>query len=257
MHVQIDFVLEQMTKQEFKYWRVLDNTQKTELRVFDDEAASLSDSLDELQHVYNNLTGGGFVYIQAYKYNNVERAQGGSKPKTYYIYKLQINNNGAGAGTNGGTGTGSGAGAGIDLARYLELLQENNKLQRQIEIEALKKSLEEKEPPAPGGLESFAKIILTDPQLKTAAIGFLNSAGKGIAGLAINGFSKKANNEAPPDPKKSGSHQTPNEPTNAELNDTLNEFSKVDPEYLTTLKNIVKFAKANPEQLEGIKNAIR
>lgn len=255
MHVQIDFVIEQMTKQEYKYWRVLDNTQKTELRVFDDEGATLSDSLDELQHVYNNLTGGGFVYIQAYKYNNVERAQGGSKPKTYYIYKLQINNNAAGAGTNGAPGTG--AGAGIDLARYLELLQENNKLQRQLEIEALKKSLEDKEPPAPGGLESFAKIILTDPQLKTAAIGFLNSAGKGIAGLAINGFKKNANNEAPHDPKKSGSHQTPGEPINGELSDTIKEFSQIDPEYLTTLKNIVKFAKANPEQLEGIKNAIR
>lgn len=253
MHVSIEFVIEQMTKQEYKYWRVLDNTQKTELRVFDDEAASLSDSLDELQHVYNNLTGGGFVYIQAYKYNNQERAQGGSKPKTYYIYKLQINNNSAGAGTNGGTGTGTG----IDLAKYLELLQENNKLQRQLEIEAIKKSLEEKEPPAPSGLEAFAKIILTDPQLKTAAIGFINSAGKGIGSLAINGFKKNANNEAPPDPKKSGSHQTPSEPINAELSNTIKEFSQIDPEYLTTLKNIVKFAKANPEQLEGIKNAIR
>jgi hypothetical protein len=249
--VSIDFVIEQMTKQEYKYWRVLDNTQKTELRVFDDEAASLSDSLDELQHVINNLTGGGFAYIQAYKYNNVERAQGGSKPKTYYIYKLAIANN------TQGNQPGATPGTGIDLGKYLELLNENNRLQRTIEIEAIKKALEEKEPAAPGGLESFAKIILTDPQLKTAAIGFLNSAGKGIAGLAINGFKKSANKEATQDPKKSGSQMTESEPTNEEINGVLNEFSQIDPEYLTTLKNIVKFAKANPEQLEGIKNAIR
>lgn len=242
--VTIDFCLEQMTKQNYKYWTLSDSTGKNEIRSQDDELVSLEESIDELKHVYTSVSGGGYIQLKAYKYNTKERGEGGNKPKMYYIYKILANNPSTSPGNNN---TGS-----LGLNDYLALMQKNNELQRKIEMEELRKALEPKEEKS-GGFEKLAEIILTDATLKTATIGFISNAGKGIAGY----FTKNANNGAAPHgPFKSGSQQSTNEPISGAFDDSLRRLKNLDPELEKTLQAMASFLEDNPGQLVSIKQIL-
>ena len=206
--VSPEYVKQTQLKHQLIYWKITDKTKKT---VIDrNNASSLNNSIEELQQALN-ITG-DYVVVFLYSEEPERTTAGSTKAKSLEL-TVKLNdpyvNKGAGIG-----------GIGLD---YI-INAANDRAALQLEIEKLKMQQAEVKP------NTIKEIIVSNPEILQGIMQF----GKIAGGKLIDLMSKT---------------NTPGinaAPVNAEMQEVLNKFEKIDPDYFAVLKRLSNLITGEP-----------
>lgn len=216
--VSPEYVKQTQLKHQLIYWKITDKTKKT---VIDrNNASSLNNSIEELQQALN-ITGD---YVVVFLYNEEpERTTAGSTKAKSFELTVKLNdpyvNKSAGIG-----------GIGLD---YI-INAANDRAALQLEIEKLKMQQAEVKP------NTIKEIIVSNPEILQGIMQF----GKIAGGKLIDLMSKT---------------NTPGinaAPVNAEMQEVLNKFEKIDPDYFAVLKRLSNLITGEPVMYWNFKQGL-
>jgi hypothetical protein len=217
-YVSPEYVKNTQLKHNLIYWKITDRTKKT---VIDrNNANSLTNSVEELQQALN-ITGD---YVVVFMYSEEpEKTTAGSTRGKQLELTVKLNdpyvNKGAGIG-----------GIGLDYV----INAANDRAALQLEIEKLKMQQNEVKP------NTIKEIIVANPEILQGIMQF----GKIAGGKLIDMMSKT---------------NTPGinaAPINAELQEVLNKFQNVDPDYFAVLKRLSNLISGEPVMYWNFKNGL-
>ena len=216
--VSPEYVKQTQLKHQLIYWKITDKTKKT---VIDrNNASSLNNSIEELQQALN-ITG-DYVVVFLYSEEPERTTAGSTKAKSLEL-TVKLNdpyvNKGAGIG-----------GIGLD---YI-INAANDRAALQLEIEKLKMQQAEVKP------NTIKEIIVSNPEILQGIMQF----GKIAGGKLIDLMSKT---------------NTPGinaAPVNAEMQEVLNKFEKIDPDYFAVLKRLSNLITGEPVMYWNFKQGL-
>lgn len=217
-YVSPDYVKQTQLKHNLIYWKITDRTKKT---VIDrNNATSLNNSVEELQQALN-ITGD---YVVVFMYSEEpEKTTAGSTRGKQLELTVKLNdpyvNKGAGIG-----------GIGLD---YI-INAANDRAALQLEIEKLKMQQNEVKP------NTIKEIIVSNPEILQGIVQF----GKIAGGKLIDMMSKT---------------NTPGinaAPINAELQQVINKFAAIDPDYFEVLKRLSNLITGEPVMYWNFKQGL-
>jgi hypothetical protein len=206
--VSPEYVKQTQLKHQLVYWKITDKTKKT---VIDrNNASSLNNSIEELQQALN-ITGD---YVVVFLYSDEpERTTAGSTKAKSFELTVKLND----PYTNKGAAIG---GIGID---YI-INAANDRAALQLEIEKLKMQQAEVKP------NTIKEIIVSNPEILQGIMQFGKIAGGKLIDLMSKTNTPGINAPAP----------------NAELQEVLNKFEKIDPDYFQVLKRLGNLITGEP-----------
>lgn len=216
--VSPEYVRQTQLKHQLIYWKITDKTKKT---VIDRNNASyLQNSIEELQQALN-ITG-DYVVVFLYSEEPERTTAGSTKAKSFEL-TVKLNdpyvNKGAGIG-----------GIGLD---YI-INAANDRAALQLEIEKLKMQQNEVKP------NTIKEIIVSNPEILQGIMQF----GKIAGGKLIDLMSKT---------------NTPGinaAPVNAEMQEVLSKFEKIDPDYFAVLKRLSNLITGEPVMYWNFKQGL-
>ena len=216
--VSPEYVKQTQLKHQLIYWKITDKTKKT---VIDrNNASSLNNSIEELQQALN-ITG-DYVVVFLYSEEPERTTAGSTKAKSFEL-TVKLNdpyvNKGAGIG-----------GIGLD---YI-INAANDRAALQLEIEKLKMQQAEVKP------NTIKEIIVSNPEILQGIMQF----GKIAGGKLIDMMSKTS---------------TPGinaAPVNAEMQEVLSKFEKIDPDYFAVLKRLSNLITGEPVMYWNFKQGL-
>ena len=216
--VSPEYVKQTQLKHQLVYWKITDKTKKT---VIDrNNASSLNNSIEELQQALN-ITG-DYVVVFLYSEEPERTTAGSTKAKSFEL-TVKLND----PYTNKGAGIG---GIGLD---YI-INAANDRAALQLEIEKLKMQQAEVKP------NTIKEIIVSNPEILQGIMQF----GKIAGGKLIDLMSKT---------------NTPGinaAPVNAEMQEVLNKFEKIDPDYFAVLKRLSNLITGEPVMYWNFKQGL-
>ena len=216
--VSPEYVKQTQLKHQLVYWKITDKTKKT---VIDrNNASSLNNSIEELQQALN-ITG-DYVVVFLYSEEPERTTAGSTKAKSF---ELTVKLNDPYVNKNAGIG-----GIGLD---YI-INAANDRATLQLEIEKLKMQQNEVKP------NTIKEIIVSNPEILQGIVKF----GKIAGGKLIDMMSKT---------------NTPGinaAPINAELQEVLNKFQNVDPDYFAVLKRLSNLISGEPVMYWNFKQGL-
>jgi hypothetical protein len=200
------------------YWKITDKTKKT---VIDrNNASSLNNSIEELQQALN-ITGD---YVVVFLYSDEpERTTAGSTKAKSLELTVKLND----SYVNKGAGIG---GIGLD---YI-INAANDRAALQLEIEKLKMQQAEVKP------NTIKEIIVSNPEILQGIMQFGKIAGGKLIDLMSKTNTPGINAPAP----------------NAELQEVLNKFEKIDPDYFAVLKRLSNLITGEPVMYWNFKQGL-
>ena len=216
--VSPEYVKQTQLKHQLVYWKITDKTKKT---VIDrNNASSLQNSIEELQQALN-ITGD---YVVVFLYSDEpERTTAGSTKAKSFELTVKLNdpyvNKGAGIG-----------GIGLD---YI-INAANDRAALQLEIEKLKMQQAEVKP------NTIKEIIVSNPEILQGIMQFGKIAGGKLIDLMSKTNTPGINAPAP----------------NAELQEVLNKFEKIDPDYFAVLKRLSNLITGEPVMYWNFKQGL-
>lgn len=216
--VSPEYVKQTQLKHQLVYWKITDKTKKT---VIDrNNASSLQNSIEELQQALN-ITGD---YVVVFLYSDEpERTTAGSTKAKSFELTVKLNdpyvNKGAGIG-----------GIGLD---YI-INAANDRAALQLEIEKLKMQQAEVKP------NTIKEIIVSNPEILQGIMQFGKIAGGKLIDLMSKTSTPGINAPAP----------------NAELQEVLNKFEKIDPDYFSVLKRLGNLITGEPVMYWNFKQGL-
>jgi hypothetical protein len=216
--VSPEYVKQTQLKHQLVYWKITDKTKKT---VIDrNNASSLQNSIEELQQALN-ITGD---YVVVFLYSDEpERTTAGSTKAKSFELTVKLNdpyvNKGAGIG-----------GIGLD---YI-INAANDRAALQLEIEKLKMQQNEVKP------NTIKEIIVSNPEILQGIMQFGKIAGGKLIDLMSKTSTPGINAPAP----------------NAELQEVLNKFEKIDPDYFQVLKRLGNLITGEPVMYWNFKQGL-
>jgi hypothetical protein len=216
--VSPEYVKQTQLKHQLVYWKITDKTKKT---VIDrNNASSLNNSIEELQQALN-ITGD---YVVVFLYSDEpERTTAGSTKAKSFELTVKLNdpyvNKGAGIG-----------GIGLD---YI-INAANDRAALQLEIEKLKMQQAEVKP------NTIKEIIVSNPEILQGIMQFGKIAGGKLIDLMSKTNTPGINAPAP----------------NAELQEVLNKFEKIDPDYFAVLKRLSNLITGEPVMYWNFKQGL-
>ena len=216
--VSPEYVKQTQLKHQLVYWKITDKTKKT---VIDrNNASSLQNSIEELQQALN-ITGD---YVVVFLYSDEpERTTAGSTKAKSFELTVKLNdpyvNKGAGIG-----------GIGLD---YI-INAANDRAALQLEIEKLKMQQNEVKP------NTIKEIIVSNPEILQGIMQFGKIAGGKLIDLMSKTSTPGINAPAP----------------NAELQEVLNKFEKIDPDYFAVLKRLGNLITGEPVMYWNFKQGL-
>jgi hypothetical protein len=217
-YVSPEYVKATQLKHNLVFWKITDKTKKT---VIDrNNATSLNNSIDELQNALN-ITG-DYVVVFLYSDEPEKTTAGSTRGK---MLELTVKLNDPYVNKNAGIG-------GIGL-EYI-IAAANDKAALQLEIEKLKLQQNEPKP------NTIKEIIVSNPEILQGIVQF----GKIAGGKLIDMMSKT---------------NTPGinaAPINAELQEVLNKFEKIDPDYFAVLKRLSNLISGEPVMYWNFKQGL-
>jgi hypothetical protein len=217
-YVSPEYVKNTQLKHNLIYWKITDRTKKT---VIDrNNANSLNNSVEELQQALN-ITG-DYVVVFLYSEEPEKTTAGSTRGK---ILELTVKLNDPYV--NKGAGIG---GIGLD---YI-INAANEKAAMQLEIEKLKMQQNEVKP------NTIKEIIVSNPEILQGIMQF----GKIAGGKLIDIMSKN---------NTTGINAAP---VNAELQEVLNKFKNIDPDYFAVLKRLSNLISGEPVMYWNFKNGL-
>ena len=216
--VSPEYVKQTQLKHQLVYWKITDKTKKT---VIDrNNASSLNNSIEELQQALN-ITG-DYVVVFLYSEEPERTTAGSTKAKSF---ELTVKLNDPYVNKNAGIG-----GIGLD---YI-INAANDRAALQLEIEKLKMQQAEVKP------NTIKEIIVSNPEILQGIMQF----GKIAGGKLIDLMSKT---------------NTPGinaAPVNAEMQEVLNKFEKIDPDYFAVLKRLSNLITGEPVMYWNFKQGL-
>ena len=216
--VSPEYVKQTQLKHQLIYWKITDKTKKT---VIDrNNASSLNNSIEELQQALN-ITG-DYVVVFLYSEEPERTTAGSTKAKSFEL-TVKLND----PYTNKGAGIG---GIGLD---YI-INAANDRAALQLEIEKLKMQQAEVKP------NTIKEIIVSNPEILQGIMQF----GKIAGGKLIDLMSKT---------------NTPGinaAPVNAEMQEVLSKFEKIDPDYFAVLKRLSNLITGEPVMYWNFKQGL-
>jgi hypothetical protein len=217
-YVSPDYVKQTQLKHNLIYWKITDRTKKT---VIDrNNANSLNNSVDELQQALN-ITG-DYVVVFLYSEEPEKTTAGSTRGK---ILELTVKLNDPYV--NKGAGIG---GIGLD---YI-INAANDRAALQLEIEKLKMQQNEVKP------NTIKEIIVSNPEILQGIMQF----GKIAGGKLIDMISKT---------NTAGINAAP---INAELQQVINKFAAIDPDYFEVLKRLSNLITGEPVMYWNFKQGL-
>ena len=217
-YVSPDYVKQTQLKHNLIYWKITDRTKKT---VIDrNNANSLSNSVEELQQALN-ITG-DYVVVFLYSEEPEKTTAGSTRGK---ILELTVKLNDPYV--NKGAGIG---GIGLD---YI-INAANDRAALQLEIEKLKMQQNEVKP------NTIKESIVSNPEILQGIVQF----GKIAGGKLIDMMSKT---------------NTPGinaAPINSELQQVINKFAAIDPDYFEVLKRLSNLISGEPVMYWNFKQGL-
>jgi hypothetical protein len=217
-YVSPDYVKQTQLKHNLIYWKITDRTKKT---VIDrNNATSLNNSVEELQQALN-ITG-DYVVVFLYSEEPEKTTAGSTRGK---ILELTVKLNDPYV--NKGAGIG---GIGLD---YI-INAANDRAALQLEIEKLKMQQNEVKP------NTIKEIIVSNPEILQGIVQF----GKIAGGKLIDMMSKT---------------NTPGinaAPINTELQQVINKFAAIDPDYFEVLKRLSNLITGEPVMYWNFKQGL-
>jgi hypothetical protein len=217
-YVSPEYVKATQLKHNLVFWKITDKTKKT---VIDrNNSTSLNNSIDELQNALN-ITG-DYVVVFLYSDEPEKTTAGSTRGK---MLELTVKLNDPYVNKNAGIG-----GIGLD---YI-IAAANDKAALQLEIEKLKLQQNEPKP------NTIKEIIVSNPEILQGIVQF----GKIAGGKLIDMMSKT---------------NTPGinaGPINAELQEVLNKFEKIDPDYFAVLKRLSNLISGEPVMYWNFKQGL-
>jgi hypothetical protein len=217
-YVSPEYVKQTQLKHHLVYWKITDRTKKT---VIDrNNATGLNSSIDELQNALN-ITG-DYVVVFLYSEEPEKTTAGSTRGK---ILELTVKLNDPFV--NKGSGIG-----GLNLD-YI-VAAEKEKAAMMLEIEKLKMQQNEVKP------NTIKEIIVSNPEILQGIVHF----GKIAGGKLIDMMSKKPGINAAPTQ------------INAELQEVLNKFEKIDPDYFAVLKRLSNLITGEPVMYWNFKQGL-
>jgi hypothetical protein len=216
--VSPEYVKQTQLKHQLVYWKITDKTKKT---VIDrNNASSLNNSIEELQQALN-ITGD---YVVVFLYSDEpERTTAGSTKAKSFELTVKLND----PYTNKGAGIG---GIGLD---YI-INAANDRAALQLEIEKLKMQQAEVKP------NTIKEIIVSNPEILQGIMQFGKIAGGKLIDLMSKTSTPGINAPAP----------------NAELQEVLNKFEKIDPDYFQVLKRLGNLITGEPVMYWNFKQGL-
>jgi hypothetical protein len=216
--VSPEYVKQTQLKHQLVYWKITDKTKKT---VIDrNNANSLQNSIEELQQALN-ITG-DYVVVFLYSDEPERTTLGSTKAKSFEL-TVKLNdpyvNKGAGIG-----------GIGLD---YI-INAANDRAALQLEIEKLKMQQAEVKP------NTIKEIIVSNPEILQGIMQFGKIAGGKLIDLMSKTNTPGINAPAP----------------NAELQEVLNKFEKIDPDYFAVLKRLSNLITGEPVMYWNFKQGL-
>jgi hypothetical protein len=216
-YVAPEYVKQTQIKHNLIYWKITDRTKKT---VIDrNNATSINNSIEELQQALN-ITG-DYVVVFLYSEEPEKTTAGSTRGKMLELtVKLNDSYVNKGAGISG---------IGLD---YI-INAANDRAALQLEIEKLKMQQNEVKP------NTIKEIIVSNPEILQGIMQF----GKIAGGKLIDMMSKT----------------TPGinaAPINAELQEVLNKFQNVDPDYFAVLKRLSNLISGEPVMYWNFKQGL-
>lgn len=216
--VSPEYVKQTQLKHQLVYWKITDKTKKT---VIDrNNASSLQNSIEELQQALN-ITG-DYVVVFLYSDEPERTTAGSTKAKSF---ELTVKLNDPYVNKSAGIG-----GIGLD---YI-INAANDRAALQLEIEKLKMQQAEVKP------NTIKEIIVSNPEILQGIMQF----GKIAGGKLIDLMSKT---------------NTPGinaAPVNAEMQEVLNKFEKIDPDYFAVLKRLSNLITGEPVMYWNFKQGL-
>jgi hypothetical protein len=216
--VSPEYVKQTQLKHQLVYWKITDKTKKT---VIDrNNASSLQNSIEELQQALN-ITGD---YVVVFLYSDEpERTTAGSTKAKSFELTVKLNdpyiNKGAGIG-----------GIGLD---YI-INAANDRAALQLEIEKLKMQQAEVKP------NTIKEIIVSNPEILQGIMQFGKIAGGKLIDLMSKTNTPGINAPAP----------------NADLQEVLDKFQKIDPDYFAVLKRLSNLITGEPVMYWNFKQGL-
>jgi hypothetical protein len=200
------------------YWKITDKTKKT---VIDrNNASSLQNSIEELQQALN-ITG-DYVVVFLYSDEPERTTAGSTKAKSF---ELTVKLNDPYVNKSAGIG-----GIGLD---YI-INAANDRAALQLEIEKLKMQQAEVKP------NTIKEIIVSNPEILQGIMQFGKIAGGKLIDLMSKTSTTGINAPAP----------------NAELQEVLNKFEKIDPDYFQVLKRLGNLITGEPVMYWNFKQGL-
>lgn len=216
--VSPEYVKQTQLKHQLIYWKITDKTKKT---VIDrNNASSLQNSIEELQQALN-ITG-DYVVVFLYSEEPERTTAGSTKAKSF---ELTVKLNDPYVNKSAGIG-----GIGLD---YI-INAANDRAALQLEIEKLKMQQNEVKP------NTLKEIIVSNPEILQGIVQF----GKIAGGKLIDMISKT---------------NTPGinaAPVNAEMQEVLSKFEKIDPDYFAVLKRLSNLITGEPVMYWNFKQGL-
>jgi hypothetical protein len=216
--VSPEYVKQTQLKHQLVYWKITDKTKKT---VIDrNNASSLNNSIEELQQALN-ITG-DYVVVFLYSDEPERTTAGSTKAKSL---ELTVKLNDPYVNKNAGIG-----GIGLD---YI-INAANDRAALQLEIEKLKMQQAEVKP------NTIKEIIVSNPEILQGIMQFGKIAGGKLIDLMSKTNTPGINAPAP----------------NAELQEVLNKFEKIDPDYFAVLKRLSNLITGEPVMYWNFKQGL-
>ena len=216
--VSPEYVKQTQLKHQLVYWKITDKTKKT---VIDrNNASSLQNSIEELQQALN-ITG-DYVVVFLYSDEPERTTAGSTKAKSF---ELTVKLNDPYVNKSAGIG-----GIGLD---YI-INAANDRAALQLEIEKLKMQQAEVKP------NTIKEIIVSNPEILQGIMQFGKIAGGKLIDLMSKTSTTGINAPAP----------------NAELQEVLNKFEKIDPDYFQVLKRLGNLITGEPVMYWNFKQGL-
>ena len=223
--VRPEYIADLQRTQDLRYWRIYDSTGKTELNRLTQDIG-LDASIDMLQKDLDNLSG-DFVIVKLYA-NTPEKFKAGQTAETPLTRKVSLNGPYIGRPHHNGPHYNTGA---PDWQFLLAMLDK----QKSLELEMLEMKLKQEQSTTDKLLE-----LVKQPQFITSVFGFLGNKKQAIS--------------QPPQIQQAPDHSLGSDEN--KLINTLERFSKLDPDYIETLHKMADKCESDPNILPMLKNSL-
>jgi hypothetical protein len=222
--VRPEYIAEIQRQQDLRYWRIYDNTGKTEMNRLTQDIG-LEASIEMLQKDLDNLSG-DYVLVKLYA-NPPEKFKAGQTAETPITRKVSLNGSYLGRPHHNGPHYNNTPG-------WEFLLQMLDK-QKSLELEMLEMRLKQEQSTTDKLLD-----LVKQPQFITSVFGFLGNKKQGIS----------------QPPQIQAANEINNVSDESKLIDTLERFSKLDPDYINTLHKMADKCESDPNILPMLKNSL-